>query len=88
MRTQFKAELRSHTLHPSEPAGSKGAADQCSRPLMVKTQLLICTLNPLCCAAQSDQTANEQNSIGERDYVGKMELKVQLKLVPYIKRGS
>ena len=52
-------------------------------PLMVKTQLLICTLNPLCCA-QSDQTANEQNSIGERDYVGKMELKVQLKLVPYI----
>ena len=48
---------------------------------MVKTQLLICTLNPLCCAAQSDQTANEQNSIGERDYVGKMELKVQLKLV-------
>ena len=49
-------------------------------PLMVKTQLLICTLNSLCCA-QSDQTANEQNSIGERDYVGKMELKVQLKLV-------
>ena len=46
-------------------------------PLMVKTQLLICTLNPLCCA-QSDQTANEQNSIGERDYVGKMELKMQL----------
>ena len=48
-------------------------------PLMVKTQLLICTLNPLCCAAQSEQTANEQNSIGKRDYVGTMELKVQLK---------